>query len=168
MPKERKVTIGPKLLQQFPKGSPEREISLELLKSGVLQLEDGATQLLKLIRLRLGEDLQQDVSELHKRFLHRSARLYQQSMQHYIADESNLHQRALQAVKSVSTRGKDEPETKEIIADVLRGFLLLENAALTGSEQVFVFGVAGESYAYNLIANALRETRGNDGPSQEA
>ena len=83
------------------------------------------------------------MSEHYKRFLHRSARLYQQSMKHYIAEESDLHERALQAVKSVSSREKDEPETKEIIADVLRGFLLLENAALTGSEQVFVFGVAG-------------------------
>ena len=68
----------------------------------------------------------------------------------------------MQAVKSVSTPGKDEPETKEIIADVLRGFPLLENAALTGSERVFVFGFAGKSYAYNHIANALRETLGND------
>ena len=51
VPKERKVTIGPKLLQQFLKSSPQREIGLELLKSGVVQLEDGATQLLKLIRL---------------------------------------------------------------------------------------------------------------------
>ena len=89
-------------------------------------------------------------------------------MQHYIAEESNLHERALQAVKSVTTSSKTETETetdpkeKEIIADVLRGFLLLENAALTGSEQVFVFGVAGKSYAYNHIANALRETWGND------
>ena len=48
------------------------------------------------------------------------------------------------------------------IADVLRGFLPLENAALTGSEQVFVFGVADKSYAYNHIANALRETWSND------
>ena len=109
------------------------------------KLEDGATQLLKLIQLRLGKDLQQDVSEHYKRFLHRSARLYQQSMQHYIAEESNLHERALQAVKSVTTSSKTETETetdskeKEIIADVLRGFFLLENAALTGSEQVFVF-----------------------------
>ena len=87
MPKERKVTIGPKLLQQFPKSSPQREIGLELLKSGVLQLEDGATQLMKLIRLRLGKDLQQDVSEHYKRFPQRSARLYQQSMQHCIAEE---------------------------------------------------------------------------------
>ena len=63
VPKERQVTIGPRLLQQFPKGSPQREIGLELLKSGVLQLQDGATQLLKLIQLRLGKDLQQDVSE---------------------------------------------------------------------------------------------------------
>ena len=63
-------------------------------------------------------------------------------MQHYITEESNLHERALQAVKSVSTPRKDEPETKKIIADVLRGFLLLKNAALTGPEQVFVFGVA--------------------------
>ena len=31
-----------------------------------------------------------------------------------------------------------------------------------GSEQVFVFGVAGKSYTYSLIANALRETWGND------
>ena len=75
---------------------------------------------------------------------------------------TNLHERALQAVRSVSTPGKDEPETKQIIADVLRRFLPLENAALTGSEQVFVFGVAGKSYAYNHIANALRETWGND------
>ena len=89
-------------------------------------------------------------------------------MQHYIAEESNLHERALQAVKSVTTSSKTETETetdskeKEIIADVLRGFLLLENAALIGSEQVIVFGVAGKSYAYNHIANALRETWGND------
>ena len=147
VPKERKITIGPRLLQQFPKSSPQGEIGLELLKSRVLQLEEGATQLLKLIRLRLGKDLQQDVSEHYKRFIHRSARLYQQSMQHYIAEELNLHERSLQAVKSVSTPGKDEPETKEIIADVLRGFHLLENVALTGSEQVFVFGVAGKSNA---------------------
>ena len=83
-------------------------------------------------------------------------------MQHCFAEESNLHERALQAVKSVSTLGKDGTETKEIIADFLRGFLLLENAALTGSEEVFVFGVVGKSYAYNHIANALRETWGND------
>ena len=37
VPKERKVTIGPKLLQQFPKDSPQREVGLELLRSGVLQ-----------------------------------------------------------------------------------------------------------------------------------
>ena len=34
VPKERKVTVGPKLLQQFPKSSPRREIGLELLKVG--------------------------------------------------------------------------------------------------------------------------------------
>ena len=68
----------------------------------------------------------------------------------------------------MTTSSKTETETetdskeKEIIADVLRGLLLLENAALTGSEQVFVFGVAGKSYAYSHIANALRETWGND------
>ena len=90
----------------------------ERLGTSEVQLEDGATQLLKLIRIRLGKDLQQDVSEHYKRFLHRSARLYQQSMQHYIAEESNLHERTMQAVKSVSTPGKDEPETKEIIANV--------------------------------------------------
>ena len=138
---ERKVYYRTEALATVSKGFSTEEIGLELLESGVLQLEDSATQLLKPIRLRLGKDVQQDV--------------------HCIAEESNLHERALQPVKSVSTQGKDEPETKEIIADVLRGFLLLENAALTGSEQVFVFG-AGKSYAYNHIANALRETWGND------
>ena len=162
VPKEHKVTIGPKLLQQLPKGTPQRKIGLELLKSGMLQLEDGATQLLNLIRLRLRKYLQQDVSEHYKRFLHRSARLYQQSMQHYITEESNLHERALQAVRSVSSAGTGGTETKEIIADVLQAFLLLENATLTGSEQVFDFGVAGKSYAHKHIANALRETWGND------
>ena len=68
VPKERRVIIGPKLLQTVSKGfSTEREIGLELLKLGVLQLQDGATQLLKLIRLRLEKDLQQDVSEHSKR-----------------------------------------------------------------------------------------------------
>ena len=114
-----------------------------------------------------GRTVQQDESEHYKRFLHRSARLYQQSMQQCIAEELNLHERALQAVKSVCPPRKDEPETKEIITDVLCGLLLLENAALTGSEQVFVFGVAGKSYAYNHIANALRETWGNDDRLQE-
>ena len=38
----------------------------------------------------------------------------------------------------------------------------MENAALTSSEQVFVFGVGGKSYAYNHIADALIETWGND------
>ena len=165
VPKERRITIGPKLLQQFLKGSPQREIGLELLKSNVLRLEDGANQLLKLIRLRFGKDLQQDVSEHNKRFFHRSARLYQRSMQHCVAEESNWHERALQAVRSVSNTSESETgetATKEIIADVLRGFLWLESAALAGSEQLFVFGVACKSYAYNHIANALRETCGND------
>ena len=162
MSKERKVTIGPRLLQQFPKGSPQREIGLELLKSGVLQLEDGATQLLKLIRLRLERDLQQDVSEHYKRFLHRCARLYQQSMQHCIAEESTCMNELCRQSNPCPPPREGEGEAKEIIADVLRGFLLLENAALTGSEQVFVFGVAGKSNAYNHIANGLRETWGND------
>ena len=61
----------------------------------MLQLQDGASQLLKLIRLRLGKDLQQYVSEHYKRFLHHSARLYQQSMQRYIAEELNLHETSL-------------------------------------------------------------------------
>ena len=47
----------------------EREIGLELLISSVLQFEDGARQLLKLIRLRLGKDLQQALSEHFKAFL---------------------------------------------------------------------------------------------------
>ena len=62
----------------------------------------------------------------------------------------------------MSAPSEGETETKEIIADVLRGFLLLENAALTGSEQVFVFGVARKSCTYSHTANAFRETWGND------
>ena len=72
---ERRSIIRPKLLQQYPKGSPQRETGVELLKSNVLQLEDRAHQLLKLIRLRLGKDLQQDASEHCERVLHRSARI---------------------------------------------------------------------------------------------
>ena len=70
VPKERKVTVGSKLLQQFPWGSPEREIGLELLKSDVLQLKEGATQLLKLVRLRLGKDLQQPFPSPFRAALH--------------------------------------------------------------------------------------------------
>ena len=62
----------------------------------------------------------------------------------------------------MTTSSKTETETetdskeKEIIADVLRGFLLLENAALTGSEQVFVFGVAGrETWATTNVSGAM-------------
>ena len=132
-PKERKVTIGPKLLQQFPK-----EFSTEGDRLGTSEVrcvatggrrhsvaEDHSTPSRQGLATRRVRTLQTFPSPLR-------ARLYQQSMQHYIAEESNLHERALQAVKSVSTPGKDEPETKDIIADVLRG-----------SEQVFVFGVAG-------------------------
>ena len=84
---------------KFPKIFSQREIGLELVKSGVLQLEDGATQLLKLIRLRLGEDLQQDVSEHHTRFFHRSARLYQQSDANTTLQRNQTcNERALQVV----------------------------------------------------------------------
>ena len=111
--KERKVTIGPRLMQQFPKGSPLREIGLELLKSGVLQMEDGATRLLKLIRLRLGKDLPQDVSEHYKRFLHRCARLYQQSMQHYIAEESTCMNELCRQSNPCPPRAKAKPRPRK-------------------------------------------------------
>ena len=75
VPKERRSIIRPKLLQQYPKGSPQREIGLEPPNSNVLQLEDRAHQLLKLIRVRLGKDLQQHVSDHCERVLHRSARI---------------------------------------------------------------------------------------------
>ena len=58
-------------------------------------------------------------------------------MQHYVAEESNLYARASQAVRSVSNTGESRTAAKEIRADGLRRFLLLENAALPGSEQVF-------------------------------
>ena len=115
----------------------ERENGLALLKPNFLKLEDGACHLLKLSRVRLGKDLQQDVFEHNKRFFHRSARGFQQSMQHYVAEESNLHARASQVVRSVSNTGESQTAAKEIRADRLRRFLLLEIAALPGSEQVF-------------------------------
>ena len=74
MPKERRSVGRPKLLHQYPKGSPQRDIRLELLTSNVSQLEDRAHQLLKLVRLRLGKDLQQDVSDHCERVFYRSAR----------------------------------------------------------------------------------------------
>ena len=100
------------LSQQFPKSSPQREISLELLKPNVLQLEDAARQLLRLIRLRPGKDLQQDVSEHYMRFLRCSERMFHQSMEHYISEESNLQERALQAVRSVSNTSEGEAAPK--------------------------------------------------------
>ena len=150
VPKELKVAIGPKLLQQFPKGSPQREIGLELLKSGVLQLEDGATQLLKLIRLPNTTNVSFTVPRVCISSRCNTTLPRNQTCTNEPCRQSNL----------CPHREKTNP--KEIIADVLREFLLLENAALTGSEQVFVFGVAGKSYAYNHIANAVRETWGND------
>ena len=117
--------------------SAERENGLELLKPNFLKLEDGAHHLLELFRLHLGKDMQQDVFKHYKRFFHRSARVFQQSMQHYVAEESNLHARASQAVRFVSNTGESETAAKEIRADALRRFLLLENSALPGSEQVF-------------------------------
>ena len=100
------------------------------------------------------------MSEHCKRFFHRSARLYQHLTQHYIADESNLHERAGGQVRvsPEKRRTRDQGNHCRCIAWIF----LVENAALTGSEQVFVFGVAGKSYVYNHIANALRETWGND------
>ena len=133
----------------------ERENGLELLKPNFLKLEDGARLLLELFRLHLGKSMQQDVFEHYKRFFHRSARVFQQSMQHYVAEESNLHARASQAVRSVSNTGESETAAKEIRADALRRFLLLENAALPGPEQFF--GVAGKSYPHTHITNAQRE-----------
>ena len=86
-----------------------------------------------LIRRTLGKEIEQGVSEHYQRYLHRGARRYCQSMQNYIAEEAQLHGRALKAVKTV------EPDTETLLADSLRGFMLLELASLSGAEQVSIY-----------------------------
>ena len=102
VPKECKVTIGRRLLQQCSKGSPEGGW---LGTSEVWCAATGRRRhsVAETHSTPFREGLAARRFEHYKRFLHRSARLYQQ---HYIAEESNLHERALQAVKSVSTPGK--------------------------------------------------------------
>ena len=126
-------TCGPKLLQKFREGSAERALGLSLLRDGTLQKAEGCQALLTLIRQTLGKEVEQDVSEHYQRYLHRGAHRYGQSMQSYIAEEAQLHDRALKAVASVET------DTKTLLADSLRGFLLLELSSLTGSEQVNIY-----------------------------
>ena len=48
-PEDKRTTVGPRLLSQFPAGSPQRTYGLELLKSGVLVKKDGAEKLMELI-----------------------------------------------------------------------------------------------------------------------
>ena len=75
--------------------------------------------------------------------------MYQQSMQHFVTAETNLHERGLLAVKSVSQppTGGRETSAEEIILHVLRGLKSPESIALTGSEAGLVFGVAWTSFA---------------------
>ena len=169
VPKDRKVTLGPKLLQTVSKG-----FSTERNRLGTSEVRCVATagRCYSAIethsaasRKRLATGCFRTLQTFSPSF--RPVCIYNQC-NITLQKNQNLHERALQAVKSVTTSSKTETKTetdskeKEIIADVLRGFLLLENAALTGSEQVFVLGVAGKCYAYNHIANALRETWCND------
>ena len=51
---------------------------------------------------------------------------------------------------------------KDIITGVLRGFLLLENCALTGSDECLFLKILANNHDYSHISNALREPRGND------
>ena len=94
-------TCGPRLLHKFREGSAERSLGLSLLRDGSLLKGDGCDKLLALIRKTLGKELEQDVSEHYQRYLHRGARRYGQSMQGYIAEEAQLHDRALKAVATI-------------------------------------------------------------------
>ena len=84
--------------------SPQREIVLELLKSGVLQLEDGATQLLELIRIRLGRDL----NPSRKRSAARRVRTLQTFPSLFrspvLAVDATLHCRAMTPARTISCR----------------------------------------------------------------
>ena len=46
-PEDKRTTVGPRLLSQFPTGSPQRSCGLSLLKSGVLVQKDGAEKLIE-------------------------------------------------------------------------------------------------------------------------
>ena len=151
VPKERKVPLD----QDFYSSS--QRLSAERDRLGTFEVRHATTarqchSVAETYSTASRKVLQQDVSEHYKRFLHRSARLYQQSMQHYIAEESNLHERALQAVRSMSNTGMGGTETKEIIADVLRGFFSVGKRRTTGSEQ----DVAGKCYEYNTLQTVER------------
>ena len=74
----------------------------------------------------------------------------------HIAEQAAHHDRALKAVHS------GEQGTNTLLADSLRGFLLLEVSSLSGSEQVKVYTGAAKSYRYTDIYKALRDTWGND------
>ena len=71
--------------------------SQRLPKSNLPQKEDGATQLIKLIRLRLGKDPQRDISVHLEQLTSRMSQCKQ-----CIAEESKMHERSLQQVRSVT------------------------------------------------------------------
>ena len=53
-PEDKRTTVGPRLLSQFPLGTPQRSYGLKLLRSGELSAGEGATKLLEALRLYLG------------------------------------------------------------------------------------------------------------------
>eukprot|EP00974_Lingulodinium_polyedra_P109550 10598460-Lingulodinium_polyedra.AAC.1 len=77
-------------------------------------------------------------------------------MQHYLAEEERLYERALAAVKRV------DPNAAQLLASPLRGYLLLEQSSLTSAEQVFVYGDAEKSYRYDDVRKSLRDIWGNE------
>ena len=79
---------------------------------------------LNFLRKTLGKEQEQDVSE-HCQNLHRGPRRYCQTVQAPVAEEAAHHVWALKAVWSV------ERGTKTVVADLLRGFLLLELSSVS-------------------------------------
>ena len=155
-PENKCGTCGPRILGRFPQGSMQRAIGIEMLKKGTLQKDDGPHKLYEAIYETLGTQVETGVATRFAEFIRKRGRQYEESMQHYLAEEERLYARALAAVQLVA------PDVKELICSPLRGYLLLEQSSLTSAEQVIIYGDTEKSYKFPDVKKSLREMWGNE------
>ena len=94
-------TCGPRILAIFAQGSVQRAIGLTLLKSGDLVKDDGPGKLWDAIYAMLGTQVEADVASRFGEYIRKRGRQFEESMQHYLAEEERIYARALDAVKLV-------------------------------------------------------------------
>ena len=155
-PAENRKFLGPRLVSVLPRHSTQRKAAGRLSRvpddTGGISCEEGADNIVKLFRKELGTRPLPLAAERILKYFKASSRLKGESMTHFGERERDIYEEALKAVQAI------EPETKELVPDVVRGMLVWESSGLAGPEKATIAAALSGAWSRDKVINKLVAT----------